>query len=104
VSTELIPLESLTRSERTLLDERYQPMRDVLPDVEWEIYAPYVAAIEALKKERNAVILAHNYQAAEIFHGVADLVGDSLAMAYRSRHAGGRRRGRRGPLHGGDRG
>ena len=82
MSTELIPLESLTRSERTLLDDRYRPMRDILPDVEWEIYAPYVAAIEKLKKERNAVIIAHNYQSAEIFHGVADLVGDSLAMAY----------------------
>jgi quinolinate synthase len=82
VSTELIPLESLTRSERTLLDDRYRPMRDILPDVEWAIYAPYVAAIEKLKKERNAVIIAHNYQSAEIFHGVADLVGDSLAMAY----------------------
>ncbi|GAC1300046.1 MAG: quinolinate synthase NadA [Vulcanimicrobiaceae bacterium] len=48
---------------------------------EWELYAPYVARIEALKIERNAVVLAHHYQTAEIYRCVADIVGDSLALA-----------------------
>lgn len=56
----------------------------VIPEVEWPVHAPYIAAINALKKERNAVILAHNYMTPQIFHGVADLVGDSLALAYQA--------------------
>ncbi len=57
-------------------------MQGIVPETDWELAAPFVAAIERLKKERNAVVIAHNYQVPEIFHGVADLVGDSLAMAY----------------------
>ncbi len=59
----------------------YERVRKVVPAVEWPVHAPYVAAIAELKRRRNAVILAHNYQTPEIFHGVADYVGDSLGLA-----------------------
>ncbi len=53
----------------------------VLPDVEIAIAAPLIAEIEELKRRRNAVVLAHNYMTPDIFHGVSDLTGDSLALA-----------------------
>src|SRR5580658_3949519 len=59
----------------------YDRMSRVVPAIEWPFFAPDIDAILTLKRRRNAIILAHNYQTPEIFHGVADIVGDSLALA-----------------------
>ncbi|WP_347264374.1 quinolinate synthase NadA [Nitrobacter sp.] len=59
----------------------YPKVRHAIPLIEWPAFADDVDAIIELKKRRNAVVLAHNYQTPEIFHGVADIVGDSLALA-----------------------
>jgi quinolinate synthase len=59
----------------------YSRVRRVIPPIEWPSFADDIDAILALKRERNAVVLAHNYMTPEIFHCVADIVGDSLALA-----------------------
>ena len=59
----------------------YDRLRHVIPEAEWGVHAPYIAAINELKRRMNAVLLVHNYQTPEIFHGVADYTGDSLGLA-----------------------
>ena len=79
-------LETVTpgtpRTARPLpLPELYARVERHVPPIEWPLLAEDIAAILKLKRQRNAVILAHNYQTPDIFHTVGDIVGDSLALA-----------------------
>jgi len=63
------------------IDPIYQKVSKVIPEIEWAFHAPLIHKINMLKKEKNAVVLAHNYQTPEIFHCIADIAADSLALA-----------------------
>ncbi|CUH64536.1 Quinolinate synthase A [Thalassovita autumnalis] len=63
------------------MSDIYARMDRVVSPPEWVTYAPYVKAINDLKAQRNAAILAHNYMTPDIYHGVSDVVGDSLQLA-----------------------
>lgn len=69
------------RTPRDAADALYERVRRVVPPIEWRAMLPDIEAINRLKRERRAVVLAHNYMTPEIFHCVSDIVGDSLALA-----------------------
>tara|TARA_B110000858_G_C17783057_1_gene465768 strand:+ start:676 stop:1632 length:957 start_codon:yes stop_codon:yes gene_type:complete len=67
--------------------ELYSKVKKFIPEIEWAVYEPLIQKINKLKKEKNAVILAHSYMTPEIYHCVADIVGDSLLLAKESQKA-----------------
>lgn len=71
----------LDASVKAETDALYEGVKHIIPYDEWVMHAPLVAAINRLKKEKDAVILAHNYMTADIFHCISDFRGDSLALA-----------------------
>jgi quinolinate synthase len=77
----------VTAVQTETLSPLYRKLQGIIPEIEWAVHAPYIERIQELKKTRNAIILAHNYQTPEIFHGVSDITGDSLALAQRAAEA-----------------
>ncbi|SMX51073.1 quinolinate synthase NadA [Actibacterium lipolyticum] len=77
---DLTPSTKLAES----MSDIYARMNRVVTPPDFALYAPYIAAINKLKKERGAAILAHNYMTPEIYHGISDVAGDSLQLAIKA--------------------
>ncbi len=75
------PFQETIREDVPSAKTLYAKVRHAIPAIEWPVHAQDIDAIMTLKRTRNAVVLAHNYQTPEIFHCVADFAGDSLALA-----------------------
>src|SRR2546421_13079961 len=82
------PYSEAVRAKNPYAENLYAKVRHVIPAIEWPVHAQDIDAIMTLKRARDAVVLAHNYQTPEIFHCVADFVGDSLALAREATTAG----------------
>ncbi|MEP3278932.1 MAG: quinolinate synthase NadA [Stappiaceae bacterium] len=80
---DVLPMPSLDFTEEVAKETApvFEKVKHFIPSIEWPAYAPYIHAINMLKKQRNAVLLAHNYMTPDIFHGVGDFLGDSLQLA-----------------------
>src|ERR1700722_2149249 len=72
---------AFTPAVETATASIWEKVRSHVTPLEWRLQAPLIAEINRLKREKNAVILAHNYMTPEIFHGIGDFVGDSLGLA-----------------------
>ena len=59
----------------------YARVAKVIPEIEWPVHAPLIAEINRLKREKNAVILGHNYMEPALYHSIPDYVGDSLELS-----------------------
>ena len=71
----------MTVPHSTDMHELYNKVKHLYTPEDWDFLYPTIAKINALKKEKNAIILAHNYMTPDIYHCVSDIVGDSLALA-----------------------